>query len=62
MDNKSINDLIDMLDARIKIHKKNIEMFKEYGKMFQNDIFISEGQIMEDKLLMETLFNITTNQ
>lgn len=62
MNENESDKIIGMLEERIKFHEETIKTLKAYGKMHQNDILISEGQIMEDRYLIEAIFNMTTNQ
>lgn len=56
--NIDLDKLIDEFEERIKFHRKSIEHFKTFGNMLQKDISISEGQIMEDSVIIEILFNL----
>jgi hypothetical protein len=58
MNEESIDKIVDILQDRINFHEETIERFEKHGKMFQTDIILSKGQIMEDTVLMEMVFNI----
>ena len=55
---EAIDEMIAWLEQRIKFHQDSIRNFRKYGRGMAKDIFISKGQIMEDEIIMERLFDM----
>ena len=58
MSEEAIDKMVDILQDRINFHNETIERLEKYGKMFQADILLSKGQVMEDTVLMEMVFTM----
>jgi hypothetical protein len=59
---EEFDKLIGILDDRINFHESILELYEGNEKMFQPDTLMVRGKIAEDKLIIEKIFELTTNQ